>query len=402
MRKRDVEQTAGRRRRAARRAVLAVALSAVLSGHAAEEGIFADFQTSLGNFTCTLEYTQAPQAVANFIGLAGGQRAWLDVSSGAVRRRPFFDGLTFHRVIAGFMIQGGSPNGEGTDGPGYALLDEFDPDLRHDAAGVLSMANSGPNSGGAQFFVTVAPTPWLDDVHTIFGRVSAGLDTVLAISQVETDEKDRPKTPVVLERVAIRRVGAAAEAFDITAQGLPVVSAAELRVERGAGGVNLRFDSAPWVESFLQSSPALGEWSATSLGLDLAEPALTEVTRETAGTAGFFALSQVHYSTSTRAPRSLQGRALVLKFTGSTDVLTVRFDDTGGGAYDFNGTAGEVVRHTWRQEPYRGRLWPIEFSALVPMTLRLDFADEAGGSFSGTAYSAQPFSVSGNFTLSAP
>src|SRR6267154_541941 len=135
-----------------------------------QEGIYADFNTSMGSFTCRLEYTNAPKAVANFIGLATGQRPWLDQNTGAVRNEPFYDGLIFHRVIKGFVIQSGSRNGFGTDGPGYAFLDEFVPSLRYGSAGVLAMANSGTNSNGAQFFITAGPQASLNDHYTIFGE----------------------------------------------------------------------------------------------------------------------------------------------------------------------------------------------------------------------------------------
>ena len=164
--------------------LLGLLVVTALSLHAQTDGIFADFRTSMGSFTCRLDYAVAPKAVANFVGLATGQRAWLDLKTGLVRTNPFYDGLTFHRVIKGFMNQGGSPNGQGTDGPGYAFTDEFSPAARHDAAGVLSMANSGADSNGAQFFITAAATPHLNDVHTVFGRVVGGLDVVLAINGV--------------------------------------------------------------------------------------------------------------------------------------------------------------------------------------------------------------------------
>ncbi len=382
--------------------LLGGALLLTASGRGAEDGIFADFTTSLGAFTCRLEYSHAPMAVANFIGLATGERAWMDAATGQARSNAFFAGLTFHRVIEGFMIQGGSPNGQGTDGPGYVFPDEFTPELRHDAAGVLSLANSGPNSNGAQFFITVAPTPWLDDAHTIFGGVTTGLDVVRAISQVATDDRDRPLTPVIIEQVRIRRVGPAAEAFDIHAQGLPVVRAVPLTIQARPGAVRLLFAGAPFVENFLRTGATVTAWTPTSLGLDLAEPALAEVTRPATNAAAFFALTQVRYAASTRVPRALRERTLVLNFTGGRDVLTVRFDAADGGTYDLNGATGTLTRYTWRQEPYRGRLWPIEFSAIVPMTLRLDFDDETGGAFSGTAYAAAPFNVSGAFTLSPP
>lgn len=382
--------------------LLAVALSDLVAAQAAEPGIYADFETSLGNFTCRLEYTLAPKAVANFIGLATGERAWLDGPTGAVRAKPFFDGLTFHRVIKDFMIQGGSPNGQGNDSPGYAFTDEFTPELRHDGPGVLSMANSGPSSNGAQFFVTVAATPWLNDMHTIFGKVVSGAEVVTAISVVETDANNRPNTPVVVTRVTVRREGPDAEAFDIDAQGLPVVVPGDLAITAMPGQVQLDFAGGLHVETFLRESGTLSQWSTGSLGIDLSTPALSQVTRPTEGEAGFFAASQVGYAESTRAPRNLHGRELVIHLPGGTDVLTIQFNADGGGDYLFNDTPGTVTSYTWSQEPYRGRLWPIEYSALIPMTLRLDFASETGGTYSGTAYAAQPFEIKGSFTLKTP
>ena len=138
-------------------------------------GIYAEFDTGMGSYTCRLEYAIAPKAVANFIGLATGQRSWLDLPSGAVKTNPFYNGTTFHRVIAGFMNQGGSPNGQGTDGPDYSFVDEFKPSLRRDAFGVLFLANFAPDSNGSQYFITVEPTPWLNDVHTMLGRSYGGL-----------------------------------------------------------------------------------------------------------------------------------------------------------------------------------------------------------------------------------
>ncbi|MCP5523562.1 MAG: peptidylprolyl isomerase [Verrucomicrobiales bacterium] len=375
---------------------------AVSTGVAAEPGIYADFETSLGDFTCRLEYTLAPKAVANFIGLATGERAWIDQPTGAVRTAPFYDGLTFHRVMKGFMIQGGSPNGQGTDGPGYAFPDEFSPELRHDGPGVLSMANSGPSSNGAQFFVTVAATAWLNDVHTIFGRVVSGMDVVTAISVVPTDATDHPTTPVVVSHVTIRREGPDAMAFDLTAQGLPVVTPGDLAVAANAGGVDLDFASDLYVETFLREAGILNDWSSSSLGIDLAAPILGRVPQETTETARFFAISQVHYPESTRAPRDVEGRELTIQLFNGTEVLTVRFDEAGGGTFDYNGQPGTVSGYTWTQEPYRGRLWPIEYSGLVPMTFRLDFTSETGGTYSGTAYTFPSTALSGDFTLSTP
>ena len=169
-------------------------------------GTYAILETSQGNIVCRLFEKEAPQTVANFIGLAEGTKEFTEPKTGKKTKRPFFDGLAFHRVIPSFMIQGGCPLGTGTGGPGYRFADEFHPSLRHDRPGKLSMANSGPGTNGSQFFVTVAATPWLDNRHSIFGEVIEGQEIATKISEVPRDSSDRPRTPVVLEHVRIERV----------------------------------------------------------------------------------------------------------------------------------------------------------------------------------------------------
>ena len=148
----------------------------------------AQFDTSLGTFKVELFEDKAPKTTKNFIDLA---------------EKGFYDGVIFHRVIKGFMIQGGDPKGTGTGGPGYTIPDEFHPDLKHSSAGILSMANAGPNSGGSQFFITLAATPWLDGKHAVFGKVVDGMEVVVAIGVTPTAPGDRPKTNVVMEKVTI-------------------------------------------------------------------------------------------------------------------------------------------------------------------------------------------------------
>ena len=166
---------------------------------------YAHFETTLGNFTAELFDTKAPKTVANFVGLADGSKEWTHPKTRERSKKPFYDGIVFHRVIDGFMLQGGDPLGQGNGGPGYQFEDEFHPDLRHDAAGVLSMANAGPNTNGSQFFVTLAPTPHLDRKHSVFGKVVKGLDVVANIGHVRTDKNDRPTTPVVINKLTIER-----------------------------------------------------------------------------------------------------------------------------------------------------------------------------------------------------
>jgi len=163
--------------------------------------------TSMGRITCQFYQKQAPNAVANFIGLATGQKEWVDPRTHKqVRNKPYYDGTTFHRVIPEFMIQGGDPTGTGMGDPGYSFDDEIDPNLKFDRPGRLAMANSGPNTNGCQFFITVAPTPWLTGNHTIFGEVIEGQDIADKISVVKTGAQDKPAVPVVLESVVIERV----------------------------------------------------------------------------------------------------------------------------------------------------------------------------------------------------
>ena len=156
------------------------------------------FETNLGNFEAELYAKECPETVWNFINLAEGRQE-------TDREGNFYDGLTFHRVIEGFVIQGGCPQGTGTGGPGYQFADEFDSALRHDSEGILSMANAGPGTNGSQFFITLAPTPHLDDRHSVFGKVVKGLDVVNKIGSVKTGPGDKPLEPVTMTRVRIQR-----------------------------------------------------------------------------------------------------------------------------------------------------------------------------------------------------
>jgi peptidyl-prolyl cis-trans isomerase A (cyclophilin A) len=171
-----------------------------------EPGLYATFETSMGKIVCKLYEKEAPETVANFVGLAKGTKEWTDPKTGKKVKRPFYDGLIFHRVIPNFMIQGGCPLGNGTGGPGYTFKDEFDPSLRFDKPGRLAMANSGPNTNGSQFFITHVPTPHLNNKHTIFGQVIEGQDVVDKIGAVERDRRDKPVKDVVIKKVIIERV----------------------------------------------------------------------------------------------------------------------------------------------------------------------------------------------------
>jgi cyclophilin family peptidyl-prolyl cis-trans isomerase len=165
------------------------------------EGFFAEIDTDKGKILLQLEYKKTPVTVANFVALAEGTNA--SVTDANLKGKPFYNGLKFHRVIADFMIQGGDPAGNGSGGPGYAFKDEFVPDLKHNRAGVLSMANSGPKTNGSQFFITHKETPWLDSKHTVFGYVIKGQEVVNAIKQDD-----------IIKSITITRKGAEAKKFD--------------------------------------------------------------------------------------------------------------------------------------------------------------------------------------------
>ena len=165
-----------------------------------QDGLYAKFNTDKGEIICMLEFEKTPMTVVNFVGLAEGTKEL--GGGGGTQGTKFYDGLTFHRVIADFMIQGGCPLGTGTGGPGYTFPDEIDPELTHDRPGILSMANAGPGTNGSQFFITHVPTPWLDGKHTVFGHVVAGQNVVNAVQQGDK-----------LNSIEIIRVGTKAEQF---------------------------------------------------------------------------------------------------------------------------------------------------------------------------------------------
>jgi peptidyl-prolyl cis-trans isomerase A (cyclophilin A) len=167
--------------------------------------VYADFVTTEGNFTVRLFDDETPRTVENFTGLAEGTKEWTDPRTNKKVQQPYYDGVIFHRVIDGFMIQGGDPLGQGIGGPGYTFGDEFHPRLRHNKAGILSMANRGPNTNGGQFFITLGPTPHLDNRHSVFGEVVDGMDVVQKIGSTPTGNADRPLKDVVIETIKIRR-----------------------------------------------------------------------------------------------------------------------------------------------------------------------------------------------------
>ncbi|MBT8203938.1 MAG: peptidylprolyl isomerase [Eudoraea sp.] len=175
------------------------------------EGMFADIQTNKGNILVSLEFKKTPVTVGNFVSLAEGTNPFV---SEEFKEKKYYDGLTFHRVMKDFMIQGGDPLANGTGYPGYRFKDEIDDSLRHSKKGILSMANGGPKTNGSQFFITHKETPWLDGKHTVFGEVLKGMDVVDSIANVEVGAGDKPVSDIVINSVVIIRNGKEAKSFD--------------------------------------------------------------------------------------------------------------------------------------------------------------------------------------------
>jgi hypothetical protein len=244
----------------------------------------------------------------------------------------------------------------------------------------------------------------LNGGYTIFGQVVAGQGVVNAINQVATDANDKPLTNVVIQSIGIRRVGTNAQAFDINQQSLPVVAGVPLGIRGSAGQVTLLFTNNLYADNRLSTSTNLFSWSSTPLGVDITPPPTNSVSRATDVPARFFTLARVQYPSSTFAPRTLYSRNLILIFNGGLGTIAIAFDMAGGGTYTYSGgSPGTVTSYSWTQDIYRGNLWPINFSGLVPMTLQLNFTNNTAGAFSGTAYTSPTASaVSGNYTLTTP
>jgi peptidyl-prolyl cis-trans isomerase A (cyclophilin A) len=393
-----------------RRIIIGLALAAAWLGFcstsraAYTNGIYAEFNTTMGSYTCVLYYASAPKAVANFVGLATGQRAWVG-PTGNAKKGAFYNGTIFHRVIGDFVIQGGSPNQMGNDTPGYAFVDEFTSALRFDRFGVLAMANAGPDSNGSQFFVTAEPTPWLNDVHTIFGRLYGGSNVVYAINHVATDGGGKPLTNVVIQSLIIQRVGTAATNFDVNAQGLAIVTNIPLKISKVGTNISLTFSNKLFADTRVFASADLSNWSLASIGIDLVAPVSNSVSFPVSGSRQFFRAAQVQYPATTLAPKTVYGRTITITFTNGIfgqDVVT--FNSSGGGTSTYNGSPGTVLGYAWYQGPFNGTFYPLAVEQLLDMELHLNYHTATAGSFTGTLYNFFPYvpagNVSGYFTSS--
>ncbi len=391
------------------------------------EGLFAIFTMThggnpAGSFTCQLHYDKTPITVANFITLVEGTRGWINAPQAKLSNAPYYNGLKCHRIISNFMIQGGDPNGNGTGGPGYRFVDEFHPDLKHDHLGVLSMANSGKNTNGSQFFVTVSEPSNLNNVHTVFGRVVAGYDScVLPLSNAATGASDVPVQDVVISNITIERLGAAAQAFNPLDPllGLPECSMHQTAIERIAGVMTLRWPEPAHASYYLLDSPNLQSWQGQSLslysGFQPLNSRIINVTNVPLVNAPrhFFQLIKTIYTPL--VPSSLNGRTLLLSGTRFGINTTMTFASATGGTHLIQG-AGINLSSTlsnveWAVQHHDKTSMLSDFTpALVVSGYQLVHSDwnfvfrsKNGGSFTGGFYTADQsvfLQEYGEFTIS--
>jgi len=319
------------------------------------DGLYATLQTTLGEFTVSLEFEKAPRTTANFVSLAEGSRPWLH-PGGSIRTRPYYNGMVFHRVINGFMIQGGCPLGNGTSGPGYRLRDEFHPDLRHDRPGVLSMANSGWDTNGGQFFITVDATPRLDldNVHSVFGSVVQGMSVVSNIAAVATDAQDRPLESVVITNVVITRAGESAHAFSAANPSLPQVSEVPISISNRPA-LQLSTPTAATSETRVFSSLDLGNWTESTSEYWHEEAGDWVLSIPSGTDRWFFRAVRFTYSLSPYFVEDPTGRHITVTADGIT--LQVWPEADQGGVFKFEQESDRIVAWSWVRQLHRANLF---------------------------------------------
>ena len=345
-----------------RKILITMAALAFCGGAVAElaDGLYAAFDTSMGSFTCRLDYAEAPVTCANFAGLAEGSQHWIDPETGSIRSDPFYDDLIFHRVITNFMIQGGCPLGNGTSGPGYAFPDEFVPTTNHyENAGTLVMANSGPDSNGSQIFVTVVPYPNLDaSKYMVFGNVIDGIGVVTNIGAAATtgptgNPKDRPLVDVVMNQVRILRIGTDAENFDPLAQPLPEVTPRPLAITHTAELEVSTIGITNQCEVQIFNSANLSGWSNLGEKYFPVAVASWEQPASTNRSAEFFKAAQVYYPQAVTVFSNIEGHTLT--FTNATESFVFSPATGGTGTCNIVGNPDTLVFWAeWTSKPYVG------------------------------------------------
>ncbi|MDF7798075.1 peptidylprolyl isomerase [Pontiellaceae bacterium B1224] len=354
-------------------------------------GLYAAFDTTMGSFTCRLDYAEAPLTCANFVGLAEGSQHWVS-TDGAVRSDPFYDGLIFHRVIDGFMIQGGCPLGNGTGGPGYAFPDELVPTADYYSnAGILVMANSGTDSNGSQFFITLVSHPSFDDVskYMVFGEVAGGMNVVSSIGSVATDASDRPLTNVVMRSVEILRIGAEAEAFSPLDEPLPKVTPLALTL---SGDVTA--GTSNQCEQLIYSSPNLINWTLAGENYSPTAGEDISLAVSTNHACRFYRGAQVFYPQASTWFSNLEGKSI--SFTKGTNTFEFCPAANGLGTCTIAGTPDTLSYwEEWTTEPYVSDVVfkPSGFNAFR-------FIRPRSGAYSGYQYSAFGWQYTGLWEFS--
>lgn len=352
-----------------------------------DDGMYATLQTTMGDVCFELYYTNVPQTVANFVSLAEGTRPWIDPRTTFVSTEPYYNGITFHRVVDGFMIQCGSPKGDGTDGPGYTFQDEFDPALRHDRPGIVSMAHPDlPDSNGGQFFITVTETPWLDDVHTVFGSVVEGMQVVSNIAAVATNTASHPLVDITITNVFITRNGTNALSFSTTNQALPEVEALPMTI----AGLSLSAGTTTSSYQYAYSSTNLADWAAGPSKYWPA-PAGDWNLSILAEAKEFFHANRVVYPTDQNRTGSPIFHQLVM--TIGSDVLTITPDGINSGNVMVNsGTNVALTYWSWDMNPHRVQ-FIVYSDSYNPLRFDLNYTSPTNGLCTGYYYNGSLFYI---------
>lgn len=394
--------------------ICAITSLIIVLGGTVKAQIYADFTvshggSSLGTFRVQLHYDKAPRTCANFIGLATGQKAWLDTTTGQIRSGvPYYDGLKFHRLIHNFMIQGGDPQGSGRGGPGYGFQDEFHPDLRHDKKYILSMANSGANSNGSQFFITFESTPHLDDKHSVFGEVVNEApypngrdivdgftnDTLFPVELVDTSKLEDPITnpntspvsTIVIESVEIS--GPSLASFDVSDASnlLPTVRGVNTAVsyDLTLNQYTMTWDKKDQTEYFFQKSNDLVSWSfREDTSVDPVEDLPYFMSTEfrsawfytlpdVSGSQLFTRMTEIDYGFTSEAPVDLTGAGKVFTVPmGSSENVQIIFDGAGGGSWSHSGGgSGSLTLLLWSkslQQPSEFEEYSFSVARYIPI-----------------------------------
>ncbi|MDA1068060.1 MAG: peptidylprolyl isomerase [Verrucomicrobia bacterium] len=389
-----------------------------------DPGLYATFTIThggdpFGEFTCKLEYQKAPMTVANFVSLAKGTLGWVDPVGRTVKKGvPFYDGIAFHRIDRTFVIQGGSPNGEGIGGPGYTFPDEFHPDLFHGARGVLSMVNSGPNSNGSQFFITIEDSPFLDGKHAVFGAVlPEDIDVITSIvTDVPLDFPEstyaKPIKDLVTEKVVITAIGAEAQAFSEANYGLPILDHIQTTMAREGESFSLQFPQERFHEYESSRSEDLEEWISISSIMNMELPtenAFIDLSSLISGKdKQFFNAYQINHG---YVPDGVVGKQITLNFRSSGELMKLnitaeRTPENNGsslGTFTLNGSmSASIEDYIWIQENDFGSILLV-LEGFVQLNVDLKFHNETSGSWTGYWFDTSidaPVDFFGDFSIS--